>query len=688
MPEHPLLPKVEKPSRPLMRPWKWIGLAMLVAALLLSKRLPAGVAAVGYLCGAIVVIDLALHLFRRLKNYIFWSVRNRVIGSFVFVGLIPLVVLSGVIYLSLRMLAGQLASNYLEASVGELKNELSSINVEMAQQIPRDAAPSALEELAARTFASRAAQYPRLAARLVRKREDGTFETVWMSDPHEIVPRLERYPVEKWLGSQSSFEGLLETRQTLLVTSLRPVRELPAHYLDLSTPFDAHLEQRMEREKSLYTIFLSTAEKNVRMTYPQIRIATESAGNEKNEREIEATIEKRLTAVDARREKDPRWMISWLVLADSWSLNTGNNVKSLVVTHVPLQVLSNHYLAIDSDLGQLLLTLTYILLGFFVVAEVVSVVVGATISRRITRSIHDMYQGTLALQQGDFRYRIPVRRSDQLGLLAHSFNQMSGSIVRLLDEVSEKKRLEQELEIAREVQATLFPRQLPNPRGLSVFGGCEPARVVSGDYYDFVVQDEARLCIIIADISGKGISAALLMANLQAAMRNQLAAVRDGTQAEVELQMATVMRELNQQIYHNSPSEKYATLFLSRYDADTRRLYYCNAGHLPPIVLIDENVRRLEAGGAVVGLFPDMEYTASSIELEPGTVLALFTDGVTEAVNAADEEFGEERLIAALREARLHAPEMIYRHVLKQVRGWQGSLPPHDDITLILAKVA
>jgi phosphoserine phosphatase RsbU/P len=298
-----------------------------------------------------------------------------------------------------------------------------------------------------------------------------------------------------------------------------------------------------------------------------------------------------------------------------------------------------------------------------------------------------MYQGTLALQKGDLQHRIPVRRNDQLGMLAHSFNQMSASIVQLLVEVTEKKRLEQELEIAREVQATLFPRQLPHSRGLTVFGGCEPAQVVSGDYYDFVVEDEGRLNIIVGDISGKGISAALLMANLQAAMRNQLMSIKHGSAADLERNIGEVMTQLNQQIHSNSPSEKYATLFLSRFDADSHRLYFCNAGHLPPILLINGTATRLEAGGTVLGLFPSVEYSASSIELASGTVLAIFTDGVTEAVNHADEEFGEDRLIEALQEARQRAPEAIYRHVVAQVQLWQGSLKQHDDITLIVAKV-
>jgi sigma-B regulation protein RsbU (phosphoserine phosphatase) len=327
-----------------------------------------------------------------------------------------------------------------------------------------------------------------------------------------------------------------------------------------------------------------------------------------------------------------------------------------------------------------------VLIALFVIVELLSLLIGGTINRHITRSVHDLYQGILALQKGDLQHKIPVRRKDQLGLLAHSFNQMSGSIERLLEEVVEKRRLEQELEIAREVQATLFPKQLPHPPGMSIFGGCKPARIVSGDYYDFIVEDETHLNIVVGDISGKGISAALLMASLQAAMRSQLLSSKRDDPAAIGQSLANVMAQVNQQIYLSSPPEKYATLFLSRYDAESRRLWYCNAGHLPPIVLNAHGAQALEATGMVVGMFPDANYEARSIELPPGALLAIFTDGVTEALNKADEEFGDKQLLTALQQSHMRTPEGIWQYVMARVGDWQSDLPQYDDITLIVAK--
>ena len=169
-------------------------------------------------------------------------------------------------------------------------------------------------------------------------------------------------------------------------------------------------------------------------------------------------------------------------------------------------------------------------------------------------------------------------------------------------------------------------------------------------------------------------------------MRTQLLSSKQGSRESLGPRLADVMTQLNQQIYRNSPPEKYATLFLSRYDATARQLWYCNAGHLPPIVLSSHGPQTLEATGTVVGLFPNAAYEAKSIELPPGTVLAIFTDGVTEAVNRAGEEYGEKRLLETLQRSGSHTPEDIWESVMSEVRDWQSDLPQHDDITMIVAK--
>jgi phosphoserine phosphatase RsbU/P len=670
----------DKPGKPVMAAWKWIGLLLFALALVFRPWLHGLIVFVGYVSGTIVLAGLAARLFRFLKRRFFWRVRNRVLGSFIFVGFLPLLLLAGTAFLASYALVGQLAANYLESSLASVVAELSSINSELAGQVEPD--KGRFNAAADVVFRTREQNFPKIFARLSRKLPDGRFEILWTDERRVVAPAEPAYPAGLWLGSQSAFDGLLRHGQSVIMTSLHAVPRFPGYYLEVSAPLEQSTEQRLEREKSLYAIFEGAGRSKVREGRSGIKIEVNDSGVAS-----ESHLDSRTEYLAARRKSDNRRMIWWWTLLDSKNHDTGNrDFAAVSIFYVPLQVLYQTYMAGKYNQGDVLLRVIYVLAGLFVVVELISVFIGVTISKRITGSIHDLYQGMIALQKGDLQHRIPVRRKDQLGLLAHSFNQMTASMTHLLEEVSEKKRLEQELEIAREVQATLFPKQLPHAPGLTVFGGCEPARVVSGDYYDFIVEDESRLHIVVGDISGKGISAALMMANLQAAMRNQLLLFKQGDPGNIGETLAEMMRRLNQQIYLNSPSEKYVTLFASLYDAPRRTLHFCNAGHLPPILIDNGDVQRLEAGGTVLGLFEAARFQPGSVQLDPGAILAIFTDGVTEAFNSADEEFGEEHLLSILRDMRRLEPEAIYRGVTDEVRRWQGSLKQHDDITLIIAK--
>ena len=678
------------PVKKFWKPWKWVGLAVYAAALLFNRWLPGLIVGVGYLCGIVVIANLLFHAFRYLKNRLFWRVRNRIIGSFVFVGFIPLLLLLGIVYLSAYLLAGQLAGKYLDSSLRDSERQIVEIHHELSGQVAQSGLKAAFPEMAARVASAHVQQFPRLTARLLRRSAAGSLEVLSKYDPRNTVKDMAPYPGADWLGGGTSFAGLLRQGETALMTCLQPVSGPSGFYLEVTVPLDEHFAERLQREKSIYFALAGTGQTNIVVSNNGIRVSFNSSkkGAAPDEAEAGEAVVSAYEALETRRRNDRRSMVTWGMALPCKSYESGKEDNAgLVILHVPLRVLVNTYLGESELQGPLILKVIYALAIMFVVVEIISLIIGITISRRITRSVHDMYRGTLALQKGDLQHRIPVRRKDQLGLLAHSFNQMSASITRLLEEVSEKKRLEQELEIAREVQATLFPKQLPHPRGMTIFGGCEPARVVSGDYYDFIVEDEAHLDIVVGDISGKGISAALMMANLQAAMRNQLLAIKSDNPADTEKSLVGIMAELNQQIYGSSPSEKYATLFLSRYDAGARRLWYCNAGHLAPILLTDQGVQVLEPTGTVIGLLPGAGYQAKSIDLAPGALLAIFTDGITEAVNGADEEFGTERLVEALQQSRSRAPEEVYRFVIGRVREWQGTLPQHDDMTLIVAKI-
>ena len=243
-----------------------------------------------------------------------------------------------------------------------------------------------------------------------------------------------------------------------------------------------------------------------------------------------------------------------------------------------------------------------------------------------------------------------------------------------------ERRAAHELEIAKEVQLRLFPQSLPAIQSLEYAGACIQARQVGGDYYDFLSFGSGRLGLVLGDISGKGIAAALLMANLQANLRTQYAVAM---QDPVGFLLA-----VNDLFYENTAANAYASLFFGEYDDRTRRLRYANCGHLSPLLLRARGeLERLDSTCTVLGLFKDWKCAMAECSLDPGDALALYTDGVTESFNAAGEEFGEARLIELLRRNCRHSAQRLLDSIVDEVRRFSPQ-EQHDDITLIVAKGA
>lgn len=326
----------------------------------------------------------------------------------------------------------------------------------------------------------------------------------------------------------------------------------------------------------------------------------------------------------------------------------------------------------------------------FLLVELVAIWIGVSLSRRMTHAVNQLYEGTRRVIQGDFQHRIPVTDQDQLSELAQSFNQMTGNLERLLSVEKEKERLQTELEIAREVQDQLYPKEAPPVCGLKLTVRCDPARMVSGDYYDYQQIAAGKVAFAIGDVAGKGISAALLMATLQAALRAQITAYAPSHENECstvpEVDAATLVSKLNRQIYAHTAPEKYATFFFALFNQDTRVLTYTNAGHLSPLLFRGAEVIPLDSNGTVVGAFPFAKYDESCLTLNPGDILVCYTDGITEPENAFGEMFGEERLIDLVkRNAHLDDGEIV-KNILESVRSWTGTPELHDDMTLLIAR--
>jgi sigma-B regulation protein RsbU (phosphoserine phosphatase) len=354
----------------------------------------------------------------------------------------------------------------------------------------------------------------------------------------------------------------------------------------------------------------------------------------------------------------------------------------------------------------------------FGLIELLALYLAIRVSSTITASVHDLYEATQKIDRGELSHRIGVTRDDQLADLNRSFNTMTGSLQRLLLEQKEKERLQNELSIAQEVQANLFPHEDSDLERLQLHGVCRPARTVSGDYYDFLVfhedahdgrpgRRETGVGIALGDISGKGISAALLMATLHSAVRAYRFASEELVYSESHMAGLTARRGggtsgaecdelfqspgrilslLNRHLYRSTQPEKYATLFLAHYEAASSMLTYSNAGQLPPLVLSrDGSVRRLDKGGTVVGLMDGMHYEEDRFRMQPGDILVAYSDGVTEPENDFGE-FGEERLMEVVRRYKDHPLHVISSQVMHALDAWIGAEEQPDDITLVLAR--
>ena len=397
----------------------------------------------------------------------------------------------------------------------------------------------------------------------------------------------------------------------------------------------------------------------------------------------------------------------WGSLFNAVDWKTGKELTGAIVVGSRPSML---YTVLFSALGTkafIFLQVLLVIAIFFAIIEMIALFIGVRLTRSMTKSVAELYSATQHVNRGDFSHRIQIRTRDQMAALEESFNSMSASLAKLVAEQKEKQRLESELAIAHEVQELLFPRQISDLSALEIHGVCRPARTVSGDYYDFIPLRNDRLMLALGDISGKGISAALLMATVHAFVRAYslepqhalepavLAAGMTGDRGaqcltldlpQGECAPGSLMATLNYQLYRSTPPEKYATMFLGCYDGGNRTLTYCNAGHLPPIVLChDGSVRRLDVSGTVVGLFDGISYSESRLHMHPGDIFVAFSDGLTEPENEYGE-FGEERLVDLIRTHREQPLARISDLLTGAVIDWIGGNEQPDDVTLVLAR--
>jgi serine phosphatase RsbU (regulator of sigma subunit) len=308
------------------------------------------------------------------------------------------------------------------------------------------------------------------------------------------------------------------------------------------------------------------------------------------------------------------------------------------------------------------------------------------LAQRIVNVIDGLSHAALQVGKGDFSVRITDPEKDQLGRLAASFNAMTQDLGNLREHERQRAILERDIALGREVQQYLYPRRAPVLSHASVWGVTEPARIVSGDLYDFLSLTDSEVGLLCADVSGKGTSAALMMANLQAVAHGRLLLFDN---CNVRPTPDAFVAALNRDISGRFGDNRYATLFYGEFDSQTQVLRYVNAGHTPPILISAQGeVTRLSDGDLPVGMFPDATFQEHRVTVPRGSSIVVYTDGVSDALNSEGEQFGEERITRCL--ASLTRPidaEGICKHLAGRVAEWAAGADRSDDTTILALSV-
>jgi sigma-B regulation protein RsbU (phosphoserine phosphatase) len=326
-----------------------------------------------------------------------------------------------------------------------------------------------------------------------------------------------------------------------------------------------------------------------------------------------------------------------------------------------------------------------IFFGLFIIILTVVILLSLLLARIITRPVELLRQGTVALGKGDLDYHLTIETGDEFEVLAQSFNMMAADLKKNIEDLrlttAEKERYAKEMEIAKEIQDNFLPEFTPTIPGIELAATTLPAMEIGGDLYDFIPVQTNLWGLAIADVSGKGVSAALFMALCSTVIR-----VSGGAEADPSV----VLERANQLIYADGRSSMFITIFYGVLDPANRKFSYVNAGHNPPMLVrgTPPEVRTLEEGRCIaLGVVPEVTITCSELALECGDLIVMYTDGVTEAFNPQDEEFGEERLMKYLKMHRNDPVREIINGLVDEVRSFCGSRAQSDDITLVIVRV-
>jgi sigma-B regulation protein RsbU (phosphoserine phosphatase) len=708
----------ETPSR--WRVWRsWLlrtfpGRALVLGVVIKAVTWPLGL--LGPLPGALEAVDMvgslallftAAYGLTRFavwaKRRLLWRVRRKLILSYVFVGVVPALLVITFFLLAGLILAFNVSSYLVQSRVRNLTDQARFLAQTVQLEVQRAGTAEALAETLERRQSSAESRYPFVSlaivpiANLSCQVEPARAARIPRSLPSPLpitagswahLPPPTALP--KWIGCDG-FSGLIaydappntkdvaQEAQTRLVMRAVALPEVPnpAWAVVLDMPMSTTIEQRIQQETGI---------RMDEITASPIGDLHPTAGRAIEDRPVGESEGPILSMQQAR----------WVVFLDHVDWTTGEpesaSVRILINTfeiYDRISVVSPVRVG-EMTFGQLLLLVLAVVGGLFLIIQAVALMIGFVLARQITGAVHDLFTGTQHVRAGDFGHQIPVRARDQLGELAESFNLMTGEVTTLLGEMAEKGRLEQEMFAAREIQQKLLPTGPLRITGLAVSAFCEPAREVAGDYYDFLPITDSILGLLIADVAGKGLAAGLYMAQLKVIVQSL---------SRLHHEPKEFLSAVNKVVSANLDGKSFITMSYGVIDVERREMTFARAGHCP-LIHVPANqpagmrkARLLIPDGLVVGLqiddgtMFDNLLQEQTIALEPGDLVVWFTDGISETMNEAFDCFGEERL-AQVVEQYAHLPfDQLRSYILAELRAFAGGADQHDDMTMILMKI-
>ena len=674
-----------------------IGLAIKLAVFLIglaSAGVPPFFAVVDTVAGLAAAVGLAYFTFRLIvlaKRRLLWRVRRKLILSYVFIGFVPALLLVAFSLLCGFLLFYSFSSYLVQSRLRALSEQSRFLAQSAALEIQRAGGRDVAGILALRQ-ARAAKEYPEVSLAVVP-----ASRTCGSPDPGQKTVRAGPWThvdppgaVPEWVDC-SGFTGVLAYSHRRTVNA----PDEDTHLMVRSVAFP-------DAQRSGYAVvvdlLVNDAIRQQLRKDTGVELKSVTAVPPRKDHEDDAKPQAGLAGGDEGRGgllATPGLLSSLTSFTDYHDWTTGASGSMQVTSALSVPELYDRISAAEGSvgrtLGQGLLVVLFAIGALFLIIEAMALIAGFALAKSLTGSVHALFAGTERVRQGDFTHKIAVRSEDQLGELAQSFNSMTASIEDLLRQAAEKKRLEEELRIAHEIQMSLLPQGPLVMAGLSVTALCVPAREVGGDYYDFLPLDDYRVGVLIADVSGKGTSAALYMAELKGLVLSL---------SEIHTSPRAMLIALNRIIANHLDARSFITMTYAVVDLRARTITYARAGHTPLIYVPGtcadggpRQVKILAPDGMVVGLKLDngemfeRHLVEETIPLQPGDLYLLFTDGISEAMNGRDDLFGESRL-GRLVETHAHLPsEELRERVLREIAAFVGDAPQHDDMTMILLKV-